>query len=138
MQTASDPEIELADPPPSTPMVFLAARFALELFGLVGFGYLGWWVGNGGTVGWLLAVLFATVAAAVWGIFRVRNDPPGKTEQPVVVSGKVRFAIEFGFFAIAALGLWLGASRAASETLMTATILLYGITWDRQRWLLRQ
>lgn len=138
MQTASELEVEIVDPPPPTPMVFLAARFALELFGLAGFGFLGWWVGSGGTVGWLLGVLFATLAAAVWGVFRVRHDPPGKTDQPVVVSGKIRLTLELGFFAIAAVGLWFGANRAASETLMTAVVLLYGITWDRQRWLLRQ
>lgn len=119
-------------------MVFLAVRFGLEIFGLVGFGYLGWWLGDGGWAGGILATICVIAAAAVWGIFRVRHDPPGKTEQPVVVSGKVRFAIELGFFALAAVGLWFGAGRAVSETLMTAVVLLYGITWDRQRWLWRQ
>jgi hypothetical protein len=128
----------IEDPPPSTPMVFLAVRFGLELFGLVGFGYLGWWLGNGGMVGSALAGACVVAAAAAWGIFRVRHDPPGKTNQPVVVSGKVRLTIELGFFAAAAFGLWMGANRAASETLMTAVVLLYGITWDRQRWLWRQ
>lgn len=119
-------------------MVMLAARFLLELFGLVGIGYLGWWLGDGGVPGWILAIVFALIGAAVWGIFRVLHDPPGKTEQPVVVPGWARFAIEIGFFAVAAVGLWFGANRAASETLMTAVVLLYVITWDRQRWLLRQ
>jgi hypothetical protein len=119
-------------------MVMLAARFLLEIAGLVGIGYLGWWVGDGGWPGWALALVFALGAAAVWGVFRVRYDPPNKAEQPVVVPGWVRFVIEIAFFALAALGLWLVANRAASETLMTAVVLLYGITWDRQRWLLRQ
>jgi hypothetical protein len=39
---------------------------------------------------------------------------------------------------VAAVGLWLGANRAASETLMTVVVVLYVVTWDRQRWLLRQ
>jgi hypothetical protein len=135
---APDSSAPRSDPPPSTPVVFLAVRFALEVFGLVGFGYLGWWLGNGGVVGGLLASVSVLVASAVWGIFRVRHDPPGKTDAPVIVPGKVRLAIEIGIFAIAAFGLWLGANRAASETLMTAVVLLYGITWDRQRWLWRQ
>lgn len=135
---APDRTAPVDDPPPSTPVVFLAFRFGLEVFGLVGFGYLGWWLGNGGLVGGILAGVCVVAAAAVWGIFRVRHDPPGKTEQPVVVPGNVRLAIELGFFAIAAWGLWVGANRAASETLMTAVVLLYGITWDRQRWLWRQ
>jgi hypothetical protein len=119
-------------------MVMLAARFLLELFGLVGIGYLGWWTGDGGWTGGVLATIFVLAAAAIWGIFRVRYDPPNKAEQPVVVAGWVRFAIEIGFFAVAAVGLWFGANRAASETLMTAVVVLYVVTWDRQRWLLRQ
>lgn len=128
----------LADPPPSTPGVILAVRFLLELFGLAGFGYWGWSIGGGGVAGGLLAALFVVAAAAVWGVFRVKHDPPGKTDHPVIVHGWLRLAIELGFFALAAAGWWLGGSRAASETLMTAVVVLYVVTWDRQRWLVRQ
>lgn len=131
-------QAEVADPPPSTPGAMLAARFLLELFGLVGFGVWGWSIGNGGLTGGVIATLFVVAAAAVWGVFRVRHDPPGKTDHPVIVPGPVRFAIEIGFFGLAAAGLWLGGSRAASETLMTCVAVLYVVTWDRQRWLLRQ
>ena len=103
------------DLPPSTPIVFLAVRFGLEVFGLVGLGYLGWWLGDGGWLGSVLAALVVVAGGAAWGVFRVRHDPPGKTDHPVIVPGKVRLAIELGFFAIAAIGLWFGASRAASE-----------------------
>ncbi len=138
MPQTPDQTLEGADLPPSTPFVFLAVRFGLELFGLAGFGYLGWWLGDGGWLGGVLATVAVVAGAALWGVFRVRNDPPGKTDHPVIVPGKVRLGIELGFFAIAAVGLWFGASRAVSETLMTAVVLLYGITWDRQRWLWRQ
>ncbi len=111
----------------------LAARFLLELFGLVGFGVWGWSIVNGGLTGGVIATLFVVAAAAVWGVFRVRHDPPGKTDHPVIVPGPVRFAIEIGFFGLAAAGLWLGGSRAASETLMTCVAVLYVVTWDRQR-----
>ncbi len=133
-----NPSLDTADPPPTTPAVMLAARFLLELFGLAGYAWWGWSIGNGGLWGGLLAAILLVAAAAVWGIFRVRHDPPGKTDHPVIVPGKVRFAIEIGFFALAATGFWLGGSRAASETLMTAVVILYAVTWDRQRWLLRQ
>lgn len=126
------------DLPPSTPAVMLAARFLLELFGLAGFGVWGWSIGGGGLRGGVLAAILVIAAAAVWGIFRVRHDPPSKTDHPVIVPGQVRLAIELGFFALAAAGFWLGGSRAASETLMTCVVVLYGVTWDRQRWLLRQ
>jgi len=126
------------DPPPSTPAVMLAARFLLELCGLAGFAAWGWSIGNGGLWGTVLAVVLVLLAATVWGVFRVRHDPPGKSEQPVVVPGWVRFALELAFFGLAAAGLWLGWSRATAETLLTAVVVLYAITWDRQRWLLRQ
>lgn len=116
----------------------LAARFGLELFGLAGFGRWGWSLGDGGLWGGVLAVVLVVAAAAVWGVFRVRHDPPGKTEQPVVVPGWVRFSIEVGFFGFAAAGFWLSGQRAVAETLLTATVVLYAVTWDRQRWLLRQ
>ena len=130
--------VDRNDPPPSTPAVMLAARFLLELFGLAGFGVWGWSIGDGGLWGGVLASVLVIVAAAVWGTFRVRHDPPGKTDHPVIVAGRVRLAIELVFFGLAAVGLWFGGSRAASETLMTGVVLLYSVTWDRQRWLLRQ
>ncbi len=116
----------------------LAARFVLELFGLAGFGAWGWSIGDGGVQGGLLAAFMVVAAAAVWGVFRVRHDPPGKTGHPVIVPGPVRLLVELGYFALAAAGLWLGGSRAASETLMTCVVVLYVVTWDRQRWLVRQ
>lgn len=129
---------DLADPPPSTPGPMLAARFLLELSGLAGYGYWGWSIGDGGFRGFMAATILVIAAAAVWGIFRVRHDPPGKTDHPVIVPGPVRLAIELGFFAAAAAGFWLGGSRIASETLMTCVVVVYVVTWDRQRWLWRQ
>ena len=129
---------DVADPPPSTPAVMLAARFLLELFGLAGFAMWGWSLGSGGPLGGLLGALFVLIAAAAWGVFRVRHDPPGKTDHPVIVPGPVRLTIELAFFGLAAAGWWLAGYRAASETLMTAAAVLYVVTWDRQRWLLRQ
>ncbi|MEJ7900669.1 MAG: YrdB family protein, partial [Thermomicrobiales bacterium] len=112
------------DVPPTTPVVVLGARFLLELFGLVGFGVWGWATGEGGLWGGTLAAVLVIAAAAVWGTFRVRHDPPGKTDHPVIVPGVVRLAIELAFFGLAAAGLWLGGSRAASETLMTCVVVL--------------
>ena len=114
------------------------ARFLLELFGLAGYGWWGWSLGGGGLSGAAVALVLVVLAGAMWGVFRVRHDPPGKVDHPVIVAGPVRLAIEIGYFAIAAAGFWLGGSRIASETLMTGAVILYIVTWDRQRWLLRQ
>lgn len=135
MATPATTALEL---PPSQPWTILGVRFALEVFGWVGFGIWGWSIRDGGFVGGLLAVAFFTISATVWGVFRVPNDPPGKVRPPVRVSGPLRLLIEIAFFALAATGLWLSGYRAASETLITAVALLYVITWDRQRWLVRQ
>ncbi len=113
-------------------------RFGLEIFGWIGFGTWGWSIGGGGLAGGLLAIVLVAISAAIWGVFRVTNDPPGKLHPPVRVPGWGRLLIELTFFGLAAAGLWLSGYRAASETLMTAFALLYVITWDRQRWLVRQ
>lgn len=126
------------DLPPAKPVTFLVAVFALELFGLAGFGRWGWSIGNGGVSGALVAIVMIAIAAAVWGLFRVPNDPPGKLRPPVRVPGWLRLLIELAFYAVAATGLWLGGWRAASETLLTAVAIIYLVMWDRQRWLLRQ
>ena len=127
-----------SDLPPAKPVTFLVAVFAIEIFGLAGFGRWGWSLGNGGVPGAVAATGLMVVAAAVWGVFRVPNDPPGKRHPPVRVPGWLRLLIELSFYALAATGLWLGGWRAASETLMTAVVIIYLVMWDRQRWLLRQ
>ena len=135
--TGSPQRVE-SDLPPPKPMTILFAVFALELFGLAGFGRWGWSLGNGGVPGAVAAIGVAAVAATVWGVFRVRNDPPGKVNPPVRVPGWLRLLIELSFYGLAAAGLWLGGWRAASETLITAVAIVYLVMWDRQRWLLRQ
>lgn len=127
-----------ADLPPARPLTFLVAIFALEVFGLVGLARWGWSLGNGGGAGAVAAIGMVLAAAAVWGLFRVPNDPPGKVDPPVRVPGWPRLLIELSFYALASAGLWLSGWRAASETLMTAVAIIYLVMWDRQRWLVRQ
>jgi len=116
----------------------LAVRFGLEIFGWTAFALWGWEIAGGGFPGALLAVVLVGVSAAAWSIFHVPNDPPGKLNPPVQVSGPARLLLELTFFALAATGLWLSGYRAAAETLMTAVVVLYVVTWDRQRWLVQQ
>jgi hypothetical protein len=114
-----------------------AVKFALEIFGWVGLGRWGWSLGHGGFIGGALATGFIVVSAIFWTVFRVPNDHPGKV--PIVaIHGPLRLAIELIFFALAAIGFWSTGLRARSETLITGVVLYYGVTWDRQRWLVRQ
>jgi len=128
----------LAGAPPAQPWPILGLRFLLELAGWTSFGIWGWSTGDRSLAGGLLAVTFVAIGMTAWGVFRVPNDPPGKLQPPVRVPGWTRLAIELVFFALAAAGLWLSGYRAAAETLLTAATLLYVVTWDRQRWLIRQ
>lgn len=102
----------------------LAAVFALEVFGLIGFGIWGWSLGEGGITGAIATIVMIAIAATAWGVFRVRNDPPGK-KPLVLVPGWLRLLIELSFYCLAAAGLWLSGSRAASETLMTGVAIVY-------------
>ena len=126
------------DGQPSQSWTVLAVRFALEVFGWAGFGIWGWSLGDGGWQGGLLAGVLVAASMTVWGVLRVPDDPRGKPHPPVRVPGWVRLALELGFFGLAATGLWTSGYRAAAETLLTVTALLYAVTWDRQRWLVRQ
>lgn len=72
----------------------LALRFLLELFSLFAMRYWGWTQHTA-----LLRVLFAiglpVLAAALWGTFRVPDDP-GKA--PVAIPGYLRLLLEASYF----------------------------------------
>jgi len=112
----------------------LAVRLFLELSALF---IIGWWGWRQRSDGWqiVLAVVIPLVAASLWGIFAVPNDPSRSGSAPVPVPGIVRLALELGFFAAAAWALHdLGFSRAAS-LFATAVTLHYLVSFDRVRWL---
>lgn len=116
---------------PPIPAVHLAIRFLLELAMLAGVCLAGWELG--GVAGAISAPL---AAAALWGVFGTQGD--GSRGDPVVpVSGRVRLLLEIVLFGIATYGYWAGWTRAASETFLTISVLHYGITWERQAWLVR-
>jgi hypothetical protein len=118
-------------------MTVLAFRFLLELGLLAGLGYWGWHLGNGGAAGAALAVVFPLVAAVLWAVFRVPNDPSANPRAIVPVHGWLRLAMEVALIGLAAYGVWTSGSRAAAETLLTAAVIQYAVTWERIVWLLR-
>ena len=95
-----------------------------------GVGLLGW-----GIARYPGAAIAALAAMTLWGVFGTRGD--GLRGDPVVnTPGPLRLALETALFGLAAAGIWMEWSRAASETFMTIAVLHYGITWERQRWLI--
>lgn len=73
----------------------LAVRFLLELLGLVALGLGGYHATDSEVARWLLALAVPAVAAGIWGVFRIPDDPK---PAPVAVPGPVRLLIEACFF----------------------------------------
>ena len=112
----------------------LAFRFFLELAALFAIGYWGWHAGQG-WLRWLLMLGVPLVAAALWGIFRVDNDP-GRA--PVRVPGVLRLALELVYFGFAVWGLYNAGAFTWSWVLGLAVAVHYLVSYDRILWLLRQ
>ncbi|NMC79605.1 MAG: YrdB family protein [Chloroflexi bacterium] len=79
-------------------MVNLGIHFLLEIAALVAVGYWGFKTGSAAESKALLGVGLPLLLAAVWGVFRVPNDPGPAV---VAVPGWLRMIIEFGVFAFA-------------------------------------
>jgi hypothetical protein len=84
----------------------------------------------------LLALLFVAVFAALWGVFGTPGDP-SRGPAPVAIPGWARLLLEAALIGAGAYGIWTSWSRAAAETLLTAFVIHYALTWERGRWLLR-
>lgn len=119
------------------PLTAQLVRLLVELASLAALAWWGWKLGDGGTAGIALALLFIFFAAALRGALGTPGDP-ARTAQPwITVPGWLRLALELVILGLAAFAIWITVSRAASETFLTVAGVLYVVTWDRQLWLLR-
>ncbi|NCB32156.1 MAG: DUF2568 domain-containing protein [Clostridia bacterium] len=114
--------------------LILAFTFFLELAGLGAMGVWGWRTGVGG-MRFVLAIGVPIVAAALWGIFRVPNDPGNAL---VAIPGAVRLVLELGFYGFAVLGLYDARLIPAAWVMGIVVLLRYAISYDHVLWLLRQ
>lgn len=80
----------------------LGLRFLLELAALAAISAWGFSAGEGALANGALGIGVPIGAAAVWGVFRVPNDPG---DAPVSVPGPVRLAIELAVWGAATAGL---------------------------------
>lgn len=108
-----------------------AGQFFLEIAALIGFGRLGWHLGDGGMMGLALASLFVALAGAIWGIFRARGYVPNGGDPVVAVPGPLRLGIELGFFVLAAWGLWTSGWSLAGGVMIVGVILVYWMSRER-------
>lgn len=110
----------------------LAVRFLLELAALAAMGYWGWQQSDS----WLRIVLalgIPTIAAVLWGTFRVPNDP-GKA--PVPIPGAIRLALELVFFGFAVWALYDSGATTLSWIMGVTLFIHYIVSYDRVIWLI--
>lgn len=114
--------------------VILALAFFLEIAALVAMGYWGWTQHDGiGRVLWTIGLVVG--ASAMWGIFRVPNDP---TNAVVAIPGVARLGLEAFFFGLAVI-LLAAADRTNTAAILGIVIVLYyAASYDRIAWLLKQ
>lgn len=113
----------------------LAVRFLLEIISLIVIGLWGWKQSDH-WVRYVLAIGLPVVAALIWGIFAIANDPSRSGNAPVPVSGIVRLCIEFLFFGLAVWALHSMKSNQLSLVLGVLVVVHYLISYDRIFWLL--
>lgn len=114
--------------------VNLGLRFALEIAALLALGAWGSRQGEG-VFSIVLALGVPVVAAALWGIFNVPNDPSRSGKSPVPVPGVVRLLYEVVFFGFATWALFSMGSATLSLAFGVVAIIHYILSYDRVQWL---
>ncbi len=112
----------------------LALAFALELVMLGALFYWGW-SQHDGIVRVLLAVGLPVIAAVLWGVFRVDNDP---NKAVVVIPGVLRLLLEWGLFALAVALLAATGETLTALIFGALVVLQYALSLDYLRWKVAQ
>ena len=114
----------------------LTFRFLLELTALLSLGYWGW----NSTSGWirfLLAIVYPVIAAALWGIFAVPEDPSRSGKAPVPVPGWLRLLLELSIFGSACWALNDAGLPKQAWVLGSLVLIHYLLSYDRILWLIK-
>ena len=115
----------------------LAIRFLLEVLGLAAIAWMGWQFGKG-AFRYVYAVGLPLLAACLWGVFAVPDDPSRSGSAVIAIPGIVRLLLELGFFAAATWSLF-AAGGAKLGWIYAATVLIhYVVSYDRVFWLVQQ
>ena len=114
----------------------LAVRFLLELSALIAMGFWGWKQGQG-ALRFMLAIGIPVIAAAIWGIFAVPNDPSRSGTSLVPVPGYLRLALELIFFSFAAWTLHSVGATTSRWIFGIVTLIHYILSYDRLLWLIK-
>lgn len=111
----------------------LGLHFILEICALLAVAYWGWQSNDDLFPRLLLGVGVPVALAAIWGIFRVPNDPgPAR----VAVSGPVRLVIEWAILGFAVWCLFSAGLPTLGWVMLAAVVIDYVIMARRVLWLL--
>ena len=111
----------------------LAVRFLLEIVMLIILGYWGWHLA-GNWERYVAAPGLPILAATLWGVFRIQNDPK---PAPVEVPGIVRLLLEFILFGAAVYFLYDLNYIQLSWIMAIIVIIHYLVSYDRTWAMLR-
>jgi hypothetical protein len=115
----------------------LFIRFVLELGALFALGYWGW-RSTSGPLRYLLGIGIPILAALVWGIFAVPDDPSRSGKAPVPIPGTLRLVLELLIFGAGCWAVYDMGFQALGWIAGFIVLVHYGVSYDRIKWLLRQ
>jgi hypothetical protein len=113
----------------------LTVRFFLELAALIAMGFWGWNQREGMPRS-VLAFGIPLIAAVMWGVFAVPNDPSRSGNAPIATPGILRLALELIFFSFAAWTIYSAGATTASWIFIIVTLVHYILSYDRLYWLI--
>jgi hypothetical protein len=113
----------------------LALRFGLELGALAGLGAAAWHLSSG-SIRWIAVITIPVLAAVIWGVFNVLDDPSRSGQAPVEVAGWIRLGIELLILGGGAAGFYIAGQRNIAIAFAILVIFHYATTWNRIQWLL--
>ncbi|PSL44775.1 uncharacterized protein DUF2568 [Chitinophaga niastensis] len=100
---------------------------------LIVLGCWGWHLGDH-WMSYIAAVGLPLIAAALWGIFRIPNDPK---PAPVAIPGQIRLLLELGLFGAAVWGLHALGYVQLSWWMAIIVLVHYAVSYDRTWVMLR-
>lgn len=114
----------------------LALRFGLELAALAGLAGAARKLGAG-PARWIAPVTVPVVAAVVWGVFNVLDDPSRSGAAPIEVNGVIRLAIELAILGGGAAAVAFAARPQLGIVFVVAIVGHYLVSLDRIEWLVQ-
>ena len=122
--------------PPEMARWNLALRFGLELGALAGLGFAAWLL-TSGPIRWAAVIAVPVVAAAIWGVFNVLDDPSRSGNAPIEINGWTRLAIEIIILGGGAAAVAFAGRREIGVAFSVLIVAHYAASWSRLEWLVQ-